>query len=69
MLLCWSSDAKRLRIADEQTVVVGINMKLLKLTARIDATQPEGTLGVPVGLAGVPVVQGNEWVTVVGEGA
>ena len=62
-------DAKRLRIADEQTVIVGLNMKLLKLTARIDATQPEGTLGVPVGLAGVPVVQGNEWATVVGEGA
>ncbi len=62
-------DAKRLRIADEQTVIVGLNMKLLKITARIDPTQPEGTLGVPVGLAGVPVVQGNEWATVVGEGA
>lgn len=62
-------DAQRLRIADQQTVIVGLNMKLLKLTARIDLTQPEGTLGVPVGLAGVPVVQGNEWATVVGEGA
>jgi NADH-quinone oxidoreductase subunit G len=62
-------DAKRLRITDQQTVIVGLNMKLLKITARIDPTQPEGTLGVPIGLAGVPVVQGNEWATVAGEGA
>ncbi|HRH91269.1 MAG TPA: NADH-quinone oxidoreductase subunit NuoG [Agitococcus sp.] len=64
-----SADAQRLRVADHQTVIVGLNMKLLKLTARIDEAQAEGTIGLPIGLAGVPVVQGNEWVTVTGEGA
>ena len=44
-------------------------MKLLKPTARIDEMQAEGTVGFPIGIDGVPVVQGNEWVTVVGEGA
>lgn len=63
------ADAARLRIADQQTVVVGLNMKLVKLTARIDDMQPAGTLGLPVGLAGAPVIQGNEWATVAGEGA
>ena len=64
-----TADAQRLRVADHQTVIVGLNMKLLKLTARIDEAQAEGTIGLPIGLAGVPVVQGNEWVTVTGEGA
>jgi len=63
-----ATDAQRLRIADQQTVIVGINMKLIKLSARVDDMQAEGTLGLPIGLAGVPVIQGNEWVTVTGEG-
>ena len=63
-----ATDAQRLRIADQQTVIVGLNMKLIKLSARIDDMQAEGTLGLPIGLAGVPVIQGNEWVTVTGEG-
>ncbi|MBL0229794.1 MAG: NADH-quinone oxidoreductase subunit NuoG [Moraxellaceae bacterium] len=64
-----AADAQRLRVADQQTIVLGLNMKLLKLTARIDEMQAEGTVGLPIGIDGVPVVQGNEWVTVVGEGA
>ena len=64
-----AADAQRLGVADQQTVIVGLNMKLLKLTARIDEAQAEGTIGLPIGLAGMPVVQGNEWVTVTGEGA
>lgn len=64
-----SADAQRLRVADYQAVVVSLNMKLLKLTARVDDAQAEGTLGLPVGLAGIPVLFGNEWATLVGEGA
>jgi hypothetical protein len=64
-----AADAQRLRVADQQTIVLGLNMKLLKLTARIDEMQAEGTVGFLLALEGVPVIQGNEWVTVVGEGA
>jgi NADH-quinone oxidoreductase subunit G len=64
-----AADAQRLRIAEQQTVIVGLNMKLLKLTVRIDEAQAEGTIGFPIGLANMPVIQGNEWVTVTGEGA
>jgi hypothetical protein len=44
-----AADAQRLRVADQQTIVLGLNMKLLKLTARIDEMQAEGTVGIPVG--------------------
>ena len=64
-----SADAARLAVSDNQIVVVGVNMKLVKLPARIDEAQPEGTLGFPVGLAGVPPLRGDEWATVSGEGA
>jgi NADH-quinone oxidoreductase subunit G len=45
-----TADAQRLRVADQQTIVLGLNMKLLKLTARIDEMQAEGTVGLPIGL-------------------
>jgi NADH-quinone oxidoreductase subunit G len=62
-----ADDAARLRHG--QTAIVSVNMKLVKIPARIDPEQPSGTVGVIAGVPGLPVLQGGEWLQVSGEGA
>ena len=64
-----AEDAARLRLADGQTAVVSVNMKLVKIPARIDPEQPSGTVGVIAGITGLPLLNGDEWLQVSGEGA
>ncbi|MDO8330157.1 MAG: NADH-quinone oxidoreductase subunit NuoG [Fluviicoccus sp.] len=64
-----AEDAASLRLADGQTAVVSIGMKLVKIPARIDPDQPSGTVGVIAGIPGLPALNGDEWLQVSGEGA
>ncbi len=64
-----AEDAARLRLADGQTAVVSVGMKLVKIPARIDPEQPSGTVGVIAGIPGLPLLNGDEWLQVSGEGA
>jgi len=64
-----AADAARLRLTDGQTAIVSVNMKLVRIPARIDAEQPVGTVGVIAGIPGLPVLHGGEWLQVSGEGA
>lgn len=62
-----SGDAARLGLADGRKASVKVGDALVELEVRVSATLPAGTVGLPVGIAGVNVVAGKS--VMVGAGA
>lgn len=55
--------AERLGATAESTLEIALGGTRLRLPVRIDDSLPLGTLGVPVGLAGIPPLPEQSWVT------
>lgn len=56
-----SADAGRLGVAAGGALDLTLGATALRLSVRIDDSLPAGTLGVPVGLPGVPPLPGQAW--------
>jgi len=64
-----AQDAARLGVQDNATVIVRIANQNIRLPVKISATLAVGSVGLPVGLAGVPAFVGETWAQVMQEAA
>jgi len=62
-------DAARLGVQDNATVIVRIANQNVRLPVKISATLAVGSVGLPVGLTGVPAFVGEVWAQVMQEAA
>jgi NADH-quinone oxidoreductase subunit G len=61
------ADAERIGVKDNATVIVRILNDNLRLPVRVSATLATGSLGLPVGLKGMPAFVGETWAQVMQE--
>jgi len=60
-----ASAAQQLNVGASDRVVITLSASTVELPVQIDATLPAGTIGVPVGLAGAPVLLGADvWASI-----
>jgi NADH-quinone oxidoreductase subunit G len=62
-------DAARLGVQENATVIVRIANQNIRLPIKISATLAIGSLGLPVGLVGIPAFVGETWAQVMQEAA
>jgi len=61
-----STDAQRLGLSNGQTLNVSLGSHSLTLPVFVNDSLSSGTLGLPVGLEGIPLIAGNAWASVQG---
>ncbi len=61
------ADAERIGVKDNATVIVRIVNNNLRLPVKVSATLATGSLGLPVGLKGIPTFVGETWAQVMQE--
>lgn len=61
------ADAERIGVKDNATVIVRIVNNNLRLPVKVSSTLAPGSLGLPVGLKGIPTFVGETWAQVMQE--
>lgn len=61
------ADAERIGVKDNATVIVRIVNDNLRLPVKVSSTLATGSVGLPVGLQGIPVFVGETWAQVMQE--
>jgi NADH-quinone oxidoreductase subunit G len=64
-----SQDAARIGVQENATVIVRIANQNIRLPVKVSSTLALGSVGLPVGLAGMPAFVGETWVQVMQEAA
>ncbi|HSB97661.1 MAG TPA: molybdopterin-dependent oxidoreductase, partial [Spongiibacteraceae bacterium] len=64
-----AGDAQQLNIGASDRVLITLSASTVELPVQIDATLPAGTIGLPVGLAGAPVLLGADVWALISKGA
>ena len=64
-----TQDAARLNVQDNATIIVRIANQNIRLPVKVSATLAVGSVGLPVGLSGMPAFVGETWAQLMQEAA